>query len=275
MDILDYLETATRPIASPQEARDVRDELYDHYLRLVEAHLAAGETFDEACALALQALGPAHSIQPLGSPARSSGPITTLLLVGAWLAAAFSFAHPIVFLFTLGLSGAALFRQLHTEQIGALLRRHPALIALATLDGLVVGTYPLWSAGPFSYWAGVATSGWTMGAVLVLMLATPLYLVWCMVRHPGGAFVTAGISSAVFALTGFLSTVILWRLYPVSPSANVDWYTSLNLAGLTTDGTHLLWFAVLWYLGSFAMAALARGVHRQRRDAGVSAAAPL
>ncbi len=97
MDILDYLETATRPITSPQEARDVRDELYDHYLRLVEAHLGAGETFDEACALALKALGPAHSIQPLESPARSSDPITTLLLVGAWLAAAFSFAHPIVF----------------------------------------------------------------------------------------------------------------------------------------------------------------------------------
>lgn len=264
MDILDYLDAATRHVASSQEAKDVRDELYDHYLRAVEAHLAAGRSFDEARTLALEALGPADLIQSVGSrqrPMRDT--LAILCLAGGWLSAVLSFVYPAVFPVPLGLSVAAVLLQ-PPKRLGAILRRHPLLIAVGIVDGLVVGTYPLWSAGPYSYWAGVATSPVTLGVIVILMLGTPLYLIWRMARHPGAEFVAAGLSSAIFALSAFLATALFWRLYPISPSPNVDWYTTPSLAGLTTEGTHLLWFMLLWYLGSFAVAAIVREVRLRR-----------
>lgn len=264
MDILDYLDAVTGHIASPQEAKDVRDELFDHYLRAVEAHVAGGRSFDEARSLALQALGPADLLQSVGSaprPARDT--LGVLLLAGGWLSAWLSFVYPVVFPLTAGLSVAAFLMQ-PRKRLSEILQRHPVLMALATVDGLVVGTYPLWSAGPYSYWAGVATSSVTTALVLLFMVGTPIYLIWRMARHPGGEFVTAGLGSAVFALTAFLATTIFWRLYPISPSPNVDWYTTPSLAGLTYEGTHLLWFALLWYLGSFAIAHVVRELRMRR-----------
>ena len=271
MDILDYLDAATGHIASAQEAKDVRDELYDHYLCAMEAHLADGRAFNEARALALEAMGPADVMQSVCSTRRSvRNTITIFLLAGAWLSALLSCVYPAVFPFPLGLSVAALLLQ-PRNRLGAILQRHPVLMTLATVDGLVVGTYPLWSAGPYSYWAALATSGWTTAVVVFLMLGTPLYLIWRLLRHPGGEFVTAGLGSAVFALSALLSTALFWRLYPISPSPTVDWYTTPSLAGLTTEGTHLLWFGLLWYLGSFAVAAIVREVRLRR----VLAAAPI
>ncbi len=103
-----------------------------------------------------------------------------------------------------------------------------------------------------------------MAAILILMLGTPLYLIWRMAHNPGGEFVAAGLSSAIFALSALLSTALFWRLYPVSPSPNVDWYGTPSLAELTTEGTHLLWLVLLWYLGSFAVAAIVREVRLRR-----------
>ncbi len=271
MDILDYLDAATARVASAQDARDMRDELYNHYLCAMEAHLADGHAFEEARALALKALGPADLIQSIG-PARRSFRDTTaiMLLAGSWLSALLSCVYPAIFPIPLGLSVAAFLLQ-PRKRLAAILQRHPILMALATVDGLVVGTYPLWSAGSYSDWATIATSGWTMAVVVFLMLSTPLYLIWCLVRHPGGEYLTAELSSAVFALSGLLSTVLFWRLYPISPSPNVDWYTTPSLGGLTIKGTHLLWFGVLWYLGSFALVAVIREVRSRR----VVAAEPI
>lgn len=258
MDILDYLDAATRHIAAEEEAKDVRDELYDHYLRAVESHLASGRSFNEAQTLALEALGPAHLLQTVGSPSRSTrGTLAILFIAGAWLTGVLSLVYPAAFPVPIGLSVAAVFLD-PPQQLGTILRRHRPLIAIGIVDGLVVGTYPLWSAGPYSYWGGVATSPVTLAVVLLLMVGTPLYLIWHLIRHAGGEFVTAGTGSAVFALSALLCTVLFWRLYPISPSPTVDWYTTPSLAGLTSEGTHLLWFALLWYLGSFVVAAIVR-----------------
>ncbi len=264
MDILDYLDAATRYIASAQEAKDVRDELYDHYLRAVQTHLAAGRSFDEAMALALENLGPADLIQAVGSRRRSvRDTLAIIFLACGWLSAVLIFQYPAVFPFPIVLSLAAVFLQTQ-KRLSAILPRHSILIAIGVIDGLVVGTYPLWSAGSYSYWPGVASSPVTMGVILIFMVGTPLYCLARMARNPGGEFVIAGLGSAVFALSAFLSTTLFWRLYPVTPSTNVDWYTGPSLAGITTGGTHWLWFALLWYLGSFAMAAVVREVRLHR-----------
>lgn len=264
MDILDYLDAATRHIPAATEAQDMRHELYDHYLRAVETHLADGRSFDEARARALEALGPADLIQSASTPPRTARATVTILLVaGAWLSAVLSYVYPWVFPVTGGLSLAALLLQPRARVMGVL-QRHPILMVLGVVDGFVVGTYPLWGAGPYSYWAVVATFGGTLPVIGLLMLGTPLYLIWRLVRAPGGEFVTAGLSSAIFALSAFLATALFWRLYPVSPSPNVDWYTGPSLAGLTTGGTHVLWFALLWYLGSFVVAAIVREVRIRR-----------
>lgn len=265
MDILDYLDSATRHLASAQEARDLRDELYDHYLRTVKAHLGDGRSFEEAETLALASLGPVALIPSVDSrglrPMRNT--LATLFLGGGWLAAWLSFLYPAVVLFTIGLSVAAALLQ-RPKRLGEILRRHPILVAIGIFDGIVVGTYPLWSSGSYSYWEGMATSAATFPAINILMLGTPLYLIWRMTRHPGREFVVAGLSSAIFSLSAFLCSALFWRLYPVSPSPNVDWYTTPSVAGLTTEGTHEFWFVLLWYLGSFALAAIIRLVRLRR-----------
>ena len=117
--------------------------------------------------------------------------------------------------------------------------------------------------GAYSYWAGVATSPLT-ASVLVLMVGTPIYLTWHMARYPARAFVVAGMGSAVFALTAMISLAVFWRLYPVKPSPNVDRYASPSSAGFGHMVADPLMFALLWYVASFAMAAMVRAVRLGR-----------
>ena len=258
MDIRDYLDEATRHVGSPQRAKEIRDELYDHYLRAVEDHLTEGRSFDEARALAVEALGPPDLMQAVGAARtapRDSLPVA--LAIAALLSALLSLARPMAFPLTVGLSVAALLMQ--PGQKMSEVRRHPTVLALALLDGLVVGTYPLWAAGAYSYWQGLATSPF-IALVFVLRAGTPIYLLWHMVRRPAGAFVVAGAGSAVFALTALISLVVFWRLYPVRPSPNVDWYTSPSSAGFGHMVADPLTFVLLWYVAAFAMAAVVRVV---------------
>ncbi|NMP23155.1 hypothetical protein [Sulfobacillus harzensis] len=271
MNILDYLDAATHAITPRHEAKNVRDELYDHYVRGVEARLAEGLPFDKAQAQALAALGPVELLQArMASPPH---PVRNGVAIGlwitAWVAALLSFLQPVVFPVVVVLSIAGIIVK-PNKRIRAGLRHHRLLIALAIGDGLVVGTYPLWAAGPYSYWSRVATSEWTTVAVFLLMLGTPIYVIWRMTRNPAEAFTNAGIGSGVFALATGLFTVGFWRLYPVGPSPNVDWYTTTGVSvppdpawTSMTMLTHPLWFTLIWYLGSVVSAAIVRAVRTQ------------
>ncbi len=266
MDILEYLDAATRHLTSPAEAKSVRDELYDHYLRALEAALADGHSFDDARRLALGALGPPPEIRPSAAAPRRV--LALSLLAGAIGGAILSLASLSWLPATAGLSAAALLLQ-PGHRLRAALRRSPALMALSLVDGLVAGTYPLWAAGPYSYWSGPATF-WVTAAAIALMIATPLYLVIYMMRHRGEAFPSAALSPAAFALAALASMAAGWRLYPVRPSPSVAWYAPPGTAGFLHAIADPIRFTLLWFLAVCALGAMgwiAQNRHGSRRMA--------
>lgn len=260
MDILEYLDAATRHLTLPAEAQSVRDELYDHYLRALEAELAAGHPFDDARRVALDALGPPPEIRPAVPDRRRT--LAFWLWVGAAGSAILALGSLSWLAATAGLFTAALLLG-SRQRLGAALRCAPALVALGLVDGLVAGTYPLWASGPYSYWSGPATF-WLQLAAIVLMIATPLYLLIHMVRHRGAAFPSAVLSPAAFALAALGSMAAGWRLYPVRPSPLVAWYAPPGTVGFLHVIADPIRFTLLWFLAVCALGAagwMAR--HRQ------------
>lgn len=267
MEIYEYLEQATAGIRLNARARQIRQELHTHLLFLADQFRMEGSDEGEAQLRAMQQLGNPDEIRR-GFESAAHGfagmtPLQRAMATLAVLGALFGLADPLSLVVTiLAVAVFALDRATPTVRrnplpaVGALWRRHVIVAAALLLAGLFVGSEPIWGAGVYSPWPGSPLL-WGLGP-LCAGVAAVIAIAWDLSRDTDATGTVACVAGATLGVVSLLSGLILWRLYPVSPSPFVDWFVQpgwavdpFYLANVVL--VHPAVFSALFFLGTLGL----------------------
>lgn len=273
----EYLDRATRHI--PRADR-VREELAVHLQFLVERFMSEGHDDAEATELAMRQLGEPDRLRRAFKmqEGRELVRVNLRRVLGAvcFIASLRAFGYPPALLYVVAamivyaLMGSS--RTVLRHPAGALRslwRRHTWVSLLALVFGILIGSEPIWAAGIYSPWT------WSQAPAMAMTLVVPgalaVTIAWRLWRYPSQVGGMAGVAFVTFWPTAMLTGLLLWHIYPVSPSPYVDWFVRDGAQPLALQNSmwvHPAGFAAVIFLGTLTLSGLLGAGQALWREAG-------